>query len=632
MPETGPVRSDRGDPSLPAQVFRAARRRWRHFRRRWWWHGLRLVFHDAYGGSLDVVPLDRRRAERVASFLADEGLLLREDIRVPRPPSLRNLLRIHDAEYLESLQRPETAVKIFGAHVSDPDLEQVIEMQRLMVGGTILASILAIRNRGVSVNLGGGLHHADRQSGGGFCVFNDVAVAIARLRAKGYGEPVLVVDLDMHDGNGTRSVFRQDPTVYTYSLHAEHWSESDAVASTAIALGEDVGDELLLGTLLKTLPDVVDRVKPGLVVYLAGTDGAADDALGSWKLSAEGMLRRDQFVMELVRGRGRSVPTVVVLGGGYGERSWTYTARFVAWAMTGRVIEPPPNEHLLLQGFRRIRRELDPQALTSEPGDLDWSFTESDLVGILPEAPRQTRFLGYFSRHGVELVLERFDILDELRVRGYEHPSVEVDLEHPLGETVRIFGDPYRRELLMELRVHRSTRVIPDFEMLVVEWLLLQNPNAQFGPYRQPLPGQEHPGLGMLKDVLGWLVMVCEIVGLDGIYYSPSSYHVAAQSHHMVRFLQPEHEARFRAYRQALDALPLADASRAFDDSMVRAAETGETVRWEGYPMVLPVSQRLKDLVFSDSYEARVAEEIDRLSFRVAEPDDVVSPEPATSS
>jgi hypothetical protein len=213
-------------------------------------------------------------------------------------------------------------------------------------------------------------------------------------------------------------------------------------------------------------------------------------------------------------------------------------------------------------------------------------------------------------------------VLDEVRVRGYEHPSVEVDLEHPLGETVRVFGDPDRSELLMELRVHRSTRAIPGFEMLVVEWLLLQNPRAHFGPYRQPLPGQQHPGLGMLKDVLGWLVMVCEIIGLDGIYYSPSSYHVAAQSHHMVRFLHPEHEAEFRAYQAGLSGALLADASQAFEDGRVRDALTGEVVRWEGHPMVLPVSQRLKDLVFSDLYEDRVAQEIDRISVRLAAPGD----------
>jgi len=604
--------------SWPARVVRAGRRRLRHFRRRWWWHGVRLVYHEAYAGTLDVVPLDHQRAEKIASFLAEERLLLREDILIARHASLRNLLRVHDADYLESLQDPETMTRIFGATVSDAEVEQVIEAQRMMVGGTILATIVALRNRGVVVNLGGGLHHAERGRGGGFCLVNDVAVAIARLRATGYRDPVLVIDLDMHDGNGTRSVFAHDPTVYTYSLHAEHWGDPEAVASTAIALGNGVADEMLLGTLLKTLPDVVGSVRPGLVIYIAGTDGAADDVLGSWKLSAGGMLRRDQFVMELLRRRGRKLPTVVVLGGGYGDHSWKYTARFVAWLMTRRVIEPPPNELLLLQSFRRIRRSLDPAALTSDPSDLSWEFTEADLVGVLPDATRRTRFLGYFSRHGVELLLERFGILDALRVRGYGHPEVEVDLSHPLGETIRIFGGPDRNELVMELRVNRSVRVVPEFELLVIEWLLLQNPHAEFGPYRRPLPGQQFPGLGMLKDVFGWVVMLCEILGLDGIFWAPASYHVAAQSRNLVRFLQPEHEARFRAVKAAASGLSLAEASQAIEQGRLRDAVTGETVRWEGEPMVLPVSSRLKDLVFSEAYEARVVAELERVKFRFA--------------
>ena len=595
------------------------RRRWRHFRRRWWWHGMRFIYHEAYKGSLEAVPLDPLRAEKVLSFLADEGLLLREDIRLPRHPSLRNLLRVHDAEYLASLQDSETMVRIFGTPVTDEELERVVEMQRMMVGGTILSTILALRNRGIAVNLGGGLHHAYRDAGGGFCLFNDIAVAIARLRAKGFKEPVLVVDLDMHDGNGTRSIFARDNSVYTYSLHAEHWTDPEAEASTAIALGNDVGDEVMLGTLLKTLPDVVDSVRPGLVVYVAATDGAESDALGSWQLSDEGLLRRDQFVFELVRGRGRSVPVVVVLGGGYGVHAWKPTARFVVWKMTGKSVQPPENEQLLLQRFRRIRHSLDPSSLTTEPGDFGWSFSEEDLAGILPEAPRLTRFLDYFSRHGVELVLERFGILDQLRVRGFDHPTLDVDLGHPMGQTVRIYSDPDRRELLIELRANRSTRVVPGLEVLIIEWLLLQNPRADFGPYRRPLPGQSHPGLGMLKETLGWLVMVCEMLDLDGIYYAPSSYHVAAQSRRLVRFLHPEHEAHFRAYQDALAGLTLSGASRAVDDGRLVDARTGEPVRWEGFPMVLPVSDRLEEMVFGEEYEAEVAEEYGRVSYRLAD-------------
>ena len=580
---------------------------------------MRFIYHESYKGSLEAVPLDPLRAEKVLSFLADEGLLLREDIRLPRHPSLRNLLRVHDAEYLESLQDPDTMVRIFGAPVTDEELERVVEMQRMMVGGTILSTILALRNRGIAVNLGGGLHHAYRDAGGGFCLFNDIAVAIARLRAKGFKEPVLVVDLDMHDGNGTRSIFARDSSVHTYSLHVEHWSDPEAEASTAIALGTDVGDEVLLGTLLKTLPDVVDSVRPGLVIYVAATDGAETDALGGWRLSEEGLLRRDQFVMELVRGRGRLVPVVVVLGGGYGVQAWKPTARFIVWKMTGKSVQPPENEQLLLQRFRRIRQTLDPGSLTSDPGDYGWSFSEEDLAGILPEAPRQTRFLDYFSRHGVELVLERFGILDQLRARGFDHPSVDVDLAHPMGQTVRVYADPDRHELLMELRANRSMRVIKDFEVLVIEWLLLQNPRAHFGPYRRPLPGQSHPGLRMLKETLGWLVMVCEMLNLDGIYFAPSNYHVAAQSRRLVRFLHPEHEAHFRGYLDAVDGLTLSEASQAVDDGRLVDAHTGEVVQWEGFPMVLPVSDRLKEMVFGEAYETEVAEEYDRVSYSLAD-------------
>ncbi len=551
------------------------------------------------------------------SFLADEGLLLSEDIRVPRHPSLRNLLRVHDAEYLESLQFRETSLRIFGASVSDDQLENVVEMQRMMVGGTILGTILALANRGVAVNLGGGLHHAHRDAGGGFCLFNDVAVAIARLRAKGFKDPVLVIDLDMHDGDGTRSIFARDTSVHTYSIHAEHWSEPDAVESTDLAIGLDAGDELLLGTLLKTLPDVMNSVRPGLVIYLAGTDGAADDTLGGWQLSSGGILRRDQFVMEMVRRRGRAVPVVVVLGGGYGDGSWKYTARFMAWRLARKTVEPPDNEQLVLRRFRRIWATMEPSTLISEPDDFSWSFSEDDLAGILPEAPRQTRFLGFFSKHGVELMLEKFGILDQVRMRGFAHPAVEVDLSHPLGQTIRIFGCLDKSELLMELRVHRTSRQLKDFDLLSVEWLLLQNPRAHFGPYRRPLPGQTFPGLGMLKEVLGWLVVVCEMLDLDGISHFPSSYHVATQSRRMVRFVQPEHEARFRAYERALDGLPLAEASTAVDKGRVVDAATGEPVRWEGFPVVIPVSKRLEERVFGDAYEAAVTVALETLEYRV---------------
>ena len=614
-----PARSGLRYQTLPCRMAREVRRVWRRLRRRWRAAGVRFVYHEAYRHTLPAAPLDPARAERVLAYLAEEGLVDEDDLATPRSPSLRHLLRVHDAPYLESLQRTEVVHRIFGAPVADDDLEGIVETQRVMVGGTMYAVRLALANRGVAVNLGGGLHHAYRDSGMAFCLFNDIAVAISRLRAGGFREPVLVVDLDLHDGNGTRSIFAHDPSVFTYSVHNEHWSDTEAEGSLSIALGGRVTDEVYLGTLLKTLPDVVEQVRPGLVVYLAGTDPAADDPYGNWLVTPEGMLRRDRFVIEQTRGR-RRIPVVVVLGGGYGDNAWRYTARFATWLLNGRAAEPPANEELTLMRFRRIMQRLDPASLTSEPapgGEYSWRLDDEDLAGILPGIPRRTRFLRFFSRHGVELLLERFGLLDKLRVRGFQHPSVEVDLDHPLGQTLRVWSGPDRAELLVELRVARSTRAVPDSEVLVIEWLLLQNPRAEFGPYRRPLPGQKHPGLGMLKEMFGWLVIVCEVLELDGVYYVPSSFHVAAQSRRVVRFLHPEHEARFRAFETALQGLPLAEASRRVAECLVVDGISGEALEWRGYPMVLPTSERLKAQVYSEEYEAQVAEELARLAGRV---------------
>jgi acetoin utilization deacetylase AcuC-like enzyme len=606
----------RASRSFHSVALGGVRRLWRGLRRRLRGHNVQFVYHEDYERSLGTVPLDPKRAEKILSFLAEEGLIERDDIRVPWPPQMRALLRVHDVDYLESLQRPEEVTRIFGTPVSHAELENVIEMHRMMIGGTIFATKMAVRDGGVVFNLGGGFHHALRDSGMGFCLVNDIAVAIARLRSRGFSDRILVVDLDMHDGNGTRAIFARDQSVHTYSVHADHWGDTKAVESTSIALGNEVGDELLLGTILKTLPEVVNSANPGLVIYLAGTDPAADDEIGSWHMSSQGMLRRDQLVMRLVRDLRRDVPVVVVLGGGYGIRSWRYTARFVGWLMTGRRLRPPVSEQLMLDRFRRIKQQLEPSAMISEPDQSSWRITEEDLTGVVPQAARDMLFLGYFSRHGLELVLERFGILDQLRVRGYKHPVVEVDLEHPIGHVLRIFGAADREQLLVELRVNRSRRVVPECEVLVVEWLLLQNPGSHFGPYRRQLPGQSHPGLGMLKDVFGWLVVVCELLELDGIYYLPSSYHVAAQSRHLVRFLKPEHEARYRAFMEALGDLPLAEASQAVSQNRVVDASTGGPVEWQGFPMVLPVSDELEDRVYGSGYEASVAEEIRKLDFR----------------
>jgi len=565
---------------------------------------VRFVYDPAYERHTAGVPLDPLRADRILAFLNNERLIRRDEISLPRPAALKNILLVHEPGYMDALQRPETVGAILGVEVSDNELEQVLDVQRLMVGGTIQATRWALANRCIAVNLGGGFHHAGPRSGSGFCVFNDIAVAVARLRQREFAEPVLVVDLDLHDGNGTREIFASDPTVHTFSIHNEHWGSAEAVASTSIALGAGVGDELYLGTLVKELPPVFDSLRPGLVIFLAGCDVAGDDAIGNWAITADGVLARDRFVVDMMR--RHDVPLVVVLGGGYGDGAWRYSARFFSWLLTGSAIEPPSNEELTLLRFRQIKATLDPARLTSLEGPGGWDLTEDDLVGIFPGMPHHTRFLNYFSKVGVELVLERFGILQQLRARGFKTPSVHLELDHPLGQTVRIFGDDEHRELLVELRVRRSTREVPEFEVLHLEWMLLQNPREQFGEGRPALPGQHHPGLGMLQEFFGWLVVITETLSLDGIVFHPNHYHVAMLSRRLTRFLDPAAEALFRALGDVLRGMPLEAASRAVDDGRVIDSGTGQPVRWQGWPVVLATTARLREHTEGPEYEAAV--------------------------
>ncbi len=570
-----------------------------------------FVYHASYARTLSGVPIDPARADRIVAFLLDQGLIRRRDVSQPVPASLENILRVHTPAYLESLQDPATMTGIFGVPVRDDEVQEIIDLQRLIVGGTIQATRLALGGRRIAVNLKGGLHHAAPAHGTGFCVFNDVAVAIARLRARGFAEPVLVVDLDLHDGNGTRAAFAADPSVHTFSIHNRSWDDVPAVASTALALGAGVTDDAYLGVLADALPPVLRSRRPGLVVYIAGCDPAADDQLGDWKITPAGLLARDRFVIGAVRGddRRRGTPLVIVPGGGYGPGAWRYSARFFCWLLAGRVIEPPPSGDVdaLLERFRPIARQLVEGALTLEPrgdhGAADWSLTGADVLGAAHGAAGEPRVLEHYSRHGLELLLERLGFFKQLRDRGFRHPVLDVAVAPALGETIRVYGDPERRELLMELRMNRNRRAVPGMEVVYVEWLLLQNPRAAFTGRLAPLPEQEHPGLGLLSEVAAWLVVMCETLGLDGVVFVPAHYYTAALGQHRLRFLEPEDQARFETLRDVVAGMSLAAADRAIEEGHVVDAATGQPVRWRPAPMVVPVSGRLKALVTGPGYE-----------------------------
>jgi acetoin utilization deacetylase AcuC-like enzyme len=592
-------------------VARAARRCWFRLRAR----GIPLVYDSVYERGVFGVPLDPLRGEKILASLDEAGLLARDAFWTPRPASLQNLLRVHTVEYLHRAQEPETLTRICGVAMTAAEAEAGVEMQRLMTGATIQATRLALITGAVTAHLGGGFHHAMPDTGMAFCVFNDVAVAIRRLRSRGFEEPILVVDLDVHDGNGTRAIFADDPTVHTYSVHNDHWGSTEARASTSIALGAGVDDETLLATVRETLPPVFDAFRPGLVVYLAGTDGAEDDRLGNWRLSAAGLFERDRFVTDLVRRGAHSPPMAVLLAGGYGRRAWRYTARYLLWLASGREIEPPAEEALALQRFRRLGEAL--RDVDKEDDDRPFTLTEEDLVGLVPGASSPSRFLGYFSRHAVELLLERSGILAQLRAKGFRTLRIELDTRDGLGHTLRVVCEDGPEEVLVELRAERSRRVVPDMEVIALEWLLLQNPRAEFSSRRPQLPGQKHPGLGLLRDIMGWLMVVCERHALDGIFFTTVHYHIAVQSRRLVKPLRAVDLGNIRAFSEALSGLTLAEAATAVAEGRVIDETTGEPAVWKPVPTVVPVSERLKDRVRGPGYEEVARREAERLHFRL---------------
>jgi len=554
-----------------------------------------FVYAGRYVMDVPGMDADPHRPEHILTFLASEGLIRQGTLRWPRPASFEQLCRVHDERYLESLREPGALTRILGIRIPVVDEDRVIDLERAMVGGTLLATRTALQSGRITIHLGGGLHHAHADRGQGFCVFNDVAVAIASFRRRGFTGRVLVVDLDLHDGDGTRALFADDPTVHTFSIHNAPWGPTEAVESTSLALGDQVEDAEYLAVLEEHLPPLFDRFRPSLVIYLAGCDPAVDDTLGNWRISAEGMLARDRFVMRQVRRVGQP-PTVILMAGGYGRESWRYSARFFGWLLSGgQEVEVPTTEEITLARYRVLSTLLTPAQLSGQEEDKGFGLTEEDLLGAVGPAARERRFLGFYSRHGMELALEQMGILKRLRDRGFCHPTIEFELDNPAGQTVRVFGDVEHRDLVAELRARRDRRTVPGMEMLRIEWLLLQDPRAYFGPRRRPLPGQKHPGLGMLRDVAAMLILVCDRLNLDGLLFVPSHYHLAAQAGDVLRFLHPEDAARFEAFKEAVASYPLAEATRAIDEGRVIDRTTGEPAQWKPAPMVLPVSEALTE-------------------------------------
>lgn len=300
-----------------------------------------IVYHPRYNmtafGLERLHPFDSRKYRRIHDALIARGLRRRRDFVRPRPVGSRDLLELHTPEYLVSLRRSDVLAGILEVPIVGRLPAWVIDWRilrpmRYATGGTILACRLALEH-GVAINLGGGYHHAASGWGGGFCVYADVPLAVKALHEEGKIGRVLVVDLDAHQGNGTAAVFNDWPWACIYDLYERDiFPARKEPEDYPLPVGPGITGGEYLEIVRDSLPNVLDAVRPDLVVYNAGSDPFEDDPLARYRLGAGDLADRDLLVVTEVR--ERDVPVAMVLSGGYSSESWKIHADAIEGLLT----------------------------------------------------------------------------------------------------------------------------------------------------------------------------------------------------------------------------------------------------------------------------------------------------------
>lgn len=278
---------------------------------------LKIGFHPSY-----IHPLPARhrfpmeKYELLPQQLLYEGTCEAENFFEPKILNDKYYLAVHDAEYFYdfiNLKLGQKEIRRTGFPLS----RSLVHRELLIAGGTLQAAKYAIEY-GVGMNIAGGTHHAYTNRGEGFCMLNDQAIAAKYLLQKGLAKQILIIDLDVHQGNGTAEVFKDDPSVFTFSMHgAKNYPFKKEESDLDIGLPNETEDEVYLEKLKATLPNLLDLVQPDFVFYLSGVDVLATDKLGKLNLTIEGCKERDRFVLQTLK--DANLPVEISMGGGYSE-------------------------------------------------------------------------------------------------------------------------------------------------------------------------------------------------------------------------------------------------------------------------------------------------------------------------
>lgn len=553
-----------------------------------WLHGrdLAVWYSPEYRWPLSALEprtgFEPRRADFAIWFLLERGALRRSNLRMPRRADYHEMARVHTPELLEALGRPETLASVFGLDPGDVPVDETMRTVRLACGATIDAAremLSEVSPRKVgrrAINLLGGFHHARPDVAGGFCPVNDIAVAIAAVRAEGFKGRVLVLDLDAHPPDGTAACLAKDPSYWIGSISGSRWVSLPNVDE--VVLPERAGDEAYLATL----DDLLGRMPEGdLAFVVAGGDVLGSDPLGRLGLSVAGCRERDLRVADALF----RVPSVWLPAGGYTQDAWKVLAGTgLALAIRSRAPVPPSYDPMVAR-FSAIARTLEPRDLGDPGTGMD---DVAEQLGI--PTPRRQLLLGFYSAEGLEHGLERYGLLGELRRMGFGPFDAELRDEGGVGQTARLIDLPTGQALIEVVLERREVAGAP---MLYVHWLALRNPRARFSPERPQLPGQNAPGLGLAREMMEILMRMAARLGLEGLAFRPASYHLAYGGRETLRFVDPSRQGRFEALMDLLKGVPLVDATRAVAEGRVRL--DGAPYQWEADEMVKWIQPRPED-------------------------------------
>jgi acetoin utilization deacetylase AcuC-like enzyme len=525
-------------------------------------------------GLEGLTGMEPRRADFAMWYLLDRRVVPFRSIRSPVPITYAELARVHTESYLESLGRPETLARIFAATPQEIAVDEVMHTVRVAAGATIAAARETLRTRKPTLNMLGGFHHAGPGFGAGFCPVNDIAAAIAAVRAEGFQGRVCVIDLDAHPPDGTAACLKSDPKTWIGSISGCDWGPLDNVDETVLPTRADDATYLrALEALLKRMP------KPDLAFVLASGDVLAIDRLGGLGLSLDGARQRDLLVGEAIA----DVPSVWLAAGGYNAQGWRVLAG-TAIALSLRTRRPiRKNYEPMTARFALIASGLSEKELGS-----DVDAANEDLaaeLGLGRRGPK--RLLGFYTAEGVEYALFRYGILGQIERLGYSNLRNVID-EVGQGDRHRLFGTADGKEHLLVESVLEKQR-IEGRDFLYVHWLTLRHPRVPFDGTRPKLPGQETPGLGMARESGEMLARIAMRLGYSGVAYRPAWYHTAYSGRYRFRFIDPERQARWEALLRDLGKRPLLEVTTAMAEGRVRL--NGEPYQWEPDAMVFMLDE-----------------------------------------